>query len=298
MIIDFYKNYLKTKFKEANEYYIPGLCNYIEEIDKIYEYKYKNISIRVYYRKNKDNINISLIKKVLERASFIYVNKKEIFIHLLLTPLRKIIETPLTSNNVNSGFTYTNNNQIFIYRKEDFPKVILHELIHHDFYIHNDNVKSENESKLKDFFMLDNNSKFILNEAIVELWALLYHLFFISSEYKISFKDLFEIELKYSLYKCYQIFELHKNGNANGNGNKWKEVSNIYAYIICKTILLRNISELIKIYSFPYDDTKITSFIIKNAKLPIIKTNPYIYINGTKIQRDDNSLCFMLLSDL
>jgi len=296
MKIDFYKNYLKTKFKEANEYYISGLSDYIEEIDNIYEYKYKNITIRVYYRKNKDNINISLIKKVIKRASFIYKNKKEIIIHLLLTPLRKIIEPNLTSKNVNSGFTYINDNHIFIYRKEDFPKVILHELIHHDFYIHKDDVKSENESKLKEFFMLDNNSKFILNEAIVELWAFLYHLFFISNEYQISFKDLFEIELKYSLYKCNQIFELHKNGNENGN--KWKESSNIYAYIICKTILLMNIRELIKIYSFPYNDTHITSFIIKNGKLPIVKTNPYIYINGTRIQRDDNSLCFMLLSDL
>ena len=50
----------------------------------------------------------------------------------------------MTSENINSGFTYVNRNDIYIFRKEEFPKVILHELIHHDLNIHQDNFNDDN----------------------------------------------------------------------------------------------------------------------------------------------------------
>ncbi len=295
--IEDYKSILRKKFNNTDEYNIPGISDYINEIDSIYEDEYKNIFIRVYYRKNKDNLNKTFIKQILRRGSHVYKeNKRKIIIHLLLTPLKKIFEPVLTAKNVNSGFTYLRNNEIFIFRKEDFPKVIIHELIHHDPYIHVENVKKENEIRIKNHFDLNEKTNFILNEAIVELWACLNHLFFISKEYKIPFKDLFEIELEYSLYKCNQIRELHIKEKQKGN--KWYDDCNIFGYFICKTILLNNLNKLMVIYEFPYDNTKISDFIIENSKLPVVTTNPYIEINGVRYQRNDNSLCFMLLSDL
>ena len=97
----------------------------------------------------------------------------------------------------------------------------------------------------------------------------------------------------------HQILKL-KEKNEN---ELWCDKCNIYSYIIFKTILLKNINEFIKIYTYPYDNTKITNFIIEKSGFlnNLIKNppkNPMIKIKSHKIQRPSNSLCFMLLSDL
>jgi hypothetical protein len=66
-----------------------------------------------------------------------------------------------------------------------------------------------------------------------------------------------------------------------------------------KTIFLVYFDQFKKIYTFPYDDTKITNFILKySSYLKKVKKNPLFKFKGNLIQRTDDSLCFMLLSDL
>ena len=80
----------------------------------------------------------------------------------------------------------------------------------------------------------------------------------------------------------------------------WYEKSNIYCYIIFKTIIFYNISDFIKIYTFPYNDDIITEFIINHSgflsSLPLssLSSLPSKIINI----RPSNSLCFMVQSDL
>jgi len=289
-----FKLNLKSYFKEP--YNIIEIINYIDEIDTIYEYTYKNIKAIVYYRKNKDDIDFNFIKRVINRGTNIIKNKSFTII-LLLTPAKKIIEYNkiLKPKNCNSGFTFINSNKIFIFRKEEFPKIIIHELLHHDDNIHNDDFNNENKLKLYNFFNLHPNTKLILNEAIIEFWTTLIHLSFISNEYNINYDILLQKEIEYSLFKYSQIINLRKK-----QSNKlWYDECNIYSYIIFKTIFLYYFKEFFKIYTFPYNDTKITDFIIKYSKVKIIKKNPLFKLNKNKIiQRDINSLCFMLFSDL
>jgi len=289
MIID--KDYIKSNF--VSPYNIKEILLFIDEIDEEYNYEYKNIKIKVYYRKNKDILDINLIHKVLKRGTDI-INHKNFNIILLLTPVVKEIcyNKPLYVNNVNSGFTYTTRNEIFIFRKEEFPKVILHELLHHDINIHNDKFSLYNKHKLLKHFNLSIDSELILNESIIEFWATILHLSYISKEYNLDFKSLIKIEIEYSLYKCYQIFKLKQKNKL------YYDKSNIYSYIIFKTIFLVYFDQFKKIYTFPYDDTKITDFILKYSYLKKVKNNPLFNFKGNIIQRKDDSLCFMLLSDL
>jgi hypothetical protein len=138
--------------------------------------------------------------------------------------------------------------------------------------------------RLKKHFNI-HNKNFDPNEMIVEFWATIIHLNLISEDYNLDFYKLFIDELKYSLYKCYQLYNLSKNVL---NTSK----TNIYAYVIFKTILMYNIIELQKVYTYPYNDDVITDFIIQHSELPLnIRKNP-------SKTRDDNSLCFMSYSDL
>ena len=270
-------------------YNIPDVISYIKQINSLKIIKYKNLTFKIYYNTN-DDLDFKFIKKVMIRGVFILKNK-QMTIHLIPSPAKKIFKEDgiMTSENINSGFTYVNRNDIYIFRKEEFPKVVLHELIHHDLNIHQDEFNEKNKRLLKEHFNICDDTTLILNETIIELWATILQLAFVSVDYNIDYKRLFKMEVIYSLYKCHQIFKIQK-------GDKWKDRCNIYSYIIFKTILLVYLNEYIKIYMYPnkYNETSLTDFLIKHSKLPVIKKNPEY---SSKIKRADNSLCFMLFSD-
>jgi len=295
---------LKSHFK--GNYNIPEVISYINEVTSIYNYKYQNLIVKVYYRNHIDNINIPKIQRVIKRAFKIvsnFNNIKIFVIHLILSKAKKefVFNKFIDSSNVNSGFTYSNGNEIFIFREEEFPKVIIHELLHHQKSIDNQEFKLKNKLKLMQHFNINNQSILILNETIIELWALILHLYSIAIEYNLSFKDLYNIELKYSWLKSFQILKLQETYK----NNQWYDKSNIYSYIIFKMIIMTNIHLFLKIFTYPYNDTIITDFIIKhsntlfnlkkNKEIPI---NPEFIINKKRFQRPINSLCFMLLSDI
>lgn len=191
---------------------------------------------------------------------------------------------PISFDDINGGYTNINGNKIFIVRKEECNKVILHEIIHHNKLIHLDKWKKSNIKKLKKHFNIHDKCDLEPNEAIVEFWATIMHLFFISIQYNLDMKKLLEDEIKYSLYKSYQI--------DNHLDDKWYETTNAYCYIVFKAIFLYNLKDFLKIYDFPYDDTKITNFLIKySKKLPLIKDNPFNNM-------PNNSLRMMIYSDL
>jgi hypothetical protein len=258
--------------------------DYINSVNKRKFLKYKNITILIIYKDEK-TLNIPHIQMVLKRLYKItqHINKNFNMILLLSPFCKKINNNVLSYLHVNSGFTYLNRNNIYIVRKEEFPKVLLHEILHHNHHIHS-TFKESNIKRLKKHFNITNKD-FDPNETIVEFWATIIHLNLISEDYKLDFYKLFIDELKYSLYKCYQLYNLPKNVLNTSN-------TNVYAYVIFKTILMYNIIELQKIYTYPYDDDVITDFIIQHSNLPLTITK-----NPSKT-REDNSLCFMSYSDL
>lgn len=271
---------------------------YIDTINDKIIYSYNNLIFHILISKDEQNnssIDIIHLKKIMKRAYKITKNfDKKFNIYLLLSPFQKKFNDdynkPLDTYNCNSGFTYKYMNNsiynIFILRKEEYGKVILHELIHHIDKIHS-NFKQKNIKRLKDHFKIKTEN-LDPNESIVEFNATIFTLNQISIEYNVDFYKLFNDELKYSLYKSYLLLELQKKMK----DCFWYDKTNIYCYIIFKTIIMYNLLEFMKIYTYPYNDDLITDFLIKYSELPmIIKTNP------TKI-RKDNSLCFMIYSDL
>jgi len=153
---------------------------------------------------------------------------------------------------INGGFTYlsnsnsTENANIFIYRREEFPKVMIHELMHHSYVdtSHNSS-KNINENtvfinKLKQVCDISTNTRFLPNEGIVEAWALLLQSLFISIEYNIPFNTIINIENIWSNKQSSRIL-YYKNKQINS----WQEMTNSYCYIIIKTLLLKDINSFI-----------------------------------------------------
>ncbi len=290
------KNLLISYFR--GEYHIKEIIDYIHSLTGFIELVENNLKLIVYYvREDMTDVPLKFIRELMRRRYKGLIKDKVINIHLILSPIKKRFEEgDLGVRNVNSGFTFVKSNDIYIFRKEEFPKVIIHELIHHEKNIHQDYFSKRNELILKKTFNINENAIMLLNEAVVELWATLIHLIFVSKEYKIDLMELFRTELSYSLFKTYQIYRRQsrlKNG-------RWCDNSNIFCYIIFKTIFMYNLRDLMKIYRYPnkYDDTLLTNFIIKYRRLREYHKNPIYKIQGTLVERDELSLCFMLFSDL
>ena len=289
---------IKTKDIIDEYFRYDKLKEYLDTLNNVKIIKYHNINIHIFYNeKSNDYIDYNHINKIIKRAYIITKHINKTFnIHLILSPLKKEFnDIYFSAKNCNSGLTYIYSNKdypivnIYIIRKEEFGKVIIHEIIHHISSIHS-TFKLSNINKLKKHFNISTNAAIDPNEAIVEFCATIFHLYQISLESNQDFYKLYKDELKYSLYKT-QLLLKKQQKMPNGI---WYEESNIYCYIIFKTIIMYNLCEFLKIYTFPYNDDIITDFIINHSKFLkslSLNTNP---INS----RPDNSLCFMVHSDL
>lgn len=279
-------NFLLENFD--SKYVFPKIITYIKNCKKYIIITYNNIRFHIFYIKNNDIIIRHLIKSIMRAYTLTKINNYSHItfnIYILMSHYKRFIPKKgiINTKHINGGFTSLTddlNRQIFISRKEEYSKVILHEIIHHFKHINNENWDNFNITKLKKHFKISSMTKLNPNEAFVELWATIYHILLISYEYKINYKILLKKEINNSLSQSYKLLEFNKN-------KYWKEKTNSYCYIIFKTILLYNFNKLIKIYAFPYDISLMTNFLIKYSKLPLKNIS----------HKKNNSLRMMILSD-
>ena len=243
------------------------------------------LTMNLYYL---DKLDLSMsqlfqtIKKIIVTRKFFKI-KGNIVIHFVCCPFKRYFPTHgiVSSEHINGGFTDISKNEIFITRIEEYPKVLLHEVLHHCQSIHGSFTKNNTEM-LKHVFNISEETVLIPNEAVVEFWASILLMKFLSFETHIPFETLYAIELKHSMNQSARIIK--KQGT-----KKWKEKSNAFCYIIFKTILLANVCEFLKGYTFPYDDSYVTIFLIKHQNL--------IQQSTSNLRIDKESFRMMLLSD-
>ena len=244
-----------------------------------------NIVINVLTKSKNDTIPFLLLQRVIKRlfivATIFNINKT--FIYWLIPtnnnrwfPKKSIV----MPKHINGGFTYitnTNTVNIYIYRREEFPKVMIHELMHHSYvdtsYLSNTHEYTDTIDKLKHICNISKDTLFLPNEGIIEAWALILQSLFISYEYNIPFKLIIDIEKKWSIKQTSRIL-YHKLHNLN---NIWKEDTNSYCYIVLKTFLIDNISN----FAHQSLNKTIYNYYIQNINDFISQIKPKKVIHGS-----------------
>ena len=281
-----YENIIYNK-KFVLDFIIYDKIN-INNLDKIVKNMLVFLQILIKISKNSNN-------KINE------CSKDGISITFFLTPFLKklnIIETEsevketLGAKNVNSGFNYTclNSGLIFIYRKEDFFKVFIHESVHGygiDRALHFDFSKNENYNKFLNLFAFANKSttNVGINEALTEFWTSLLYLCVNSyqdsknlSSFIYNFERLYKLELVHALYQISKI--LHYNNltynsftkNSNSNSN-YKENSHIFSYFIVKTMMLLNHEHMLNSQLFDLNNISKLEHINIKLKSDVLSIN-------------------------
>jgi hypothetical protein len=116
---------------DDTQYISVEMKNYIKKCYKIHHITTPKFEINCYSNRPKKNF-INKVNKCIKRVQRIYKDfpdLKKLYIYIVDCPQkRKYIDNPI---HVNGGFTWLNDNKIYVYRKKEFCKVLLHEILHH-----------------------------------------------------------------------------------------------------------------------------------------------------------------------
>jgi len=207
-------------------------------------------------------------------------------IFIYLTDLEKDI--PLKNHtinriNVNTGFTFSckSKNEINIYRKEEWFKVLIHESFHNlglDFSHHQ---CSHIDSKILSIFPV--NADVRIYETYCEMWAEIINIMFIvfnKSTNKESIENmikntekLLDYERTFSLFQCVKVLkhmgisynELHDRSEKSHiiRNLRYKEKTCVLSYYVLKSILMYKINNFLEWciknngYSIKFSETNI-----------------------------------------
>jgi len=280
----------------TGDFISPIITEYI--LDKIrYEYifiiKYKRLTLNFNYYSNDDKIDIKQFDKIINHILLFYEIYKsgldKMYISIYDTPLKKTLEnTPkITTNNINSGYSIPYTKQIVIYRTEELLKVLIHELLH----IFQFKIREDNSScgMFCDLYSIK-TEEFLVNEAIVELYAIIYNSILVSLSIYNKVKrekvlEILNIELEFNLYQTAKVLKFSRFNNIEEFlckcTNKYilEEKTNVVSYIIIKTLILFNMNELHN-YNILEDRKLIEKVIIEFFKNNKYKKQINNYMNN------------------
>lgn len=189
-------------------------------------------------------------------------------------PLKNEVISP---DHINGGFAFPKQRTIYIFRKDEFPKVALHETFHTIPLIHTDKWTPNDLLELYKQLHMDMryctvecmeccNTKLEPNEAIVETWAILFQIIFICYELNVDLSTLnkmLDTEIQLGYHNSHLLVE---RGALNPQ-QEWKEDTHLFSYIILKTVLLSHLNEFLELKK-PYNPREVTNFLLKYIKSP------------------------------
>jgi hypothetical protein len=252
-----------------NNFNFEFAYKYLQKCNECYHITYKELNMYVILE---TKITPKIVKKLFKNLYRVYLISKIYNIskwgnyifnyYIIMNPLKRFMpskkEEVIDAVNINGGYTYINKNNIYIIREEDYEKVIIHELLHHNTLIHQEDWEAQNIKRLKEHFKIDKNMLLIPNEAIIETFACILNTVYHSIETGTSFNENLKRDQEHSVILAKKILDKQ-------NGELWNEKTHSYCYIVFKTIFYVYFNDFLKIYKYK-NDTGMTDFLIKYSQ--------------------------------
>jgi hypothetical protein len=260
-----FKNFKELLLKDS--YFEWNFCiEYFDKCNRTYHITYKNINFYILYdkaitKKAREHLFNSIYRVFLIKMLFNIKPTQDFNYYILLNPMKRKLPNKngdsIGAANINGGFTYINSNNVYIVRKEDYEKVILHELLHHHHDIHFEGWTNANIKQIKNMFRIAEKQYLLPNEAIIETYAIILNTIFYCIEHNLSFANFKKTLAKDKEHNI----AIAKKILAKQGKNMWYEKTHSYCYIVLKAIFYIYFKEFVRIYRYNNDDD-ITSFII------------------------------------
>ena len=267
-----------------NKYFPEKIQDYIYKsalynIGYEFNIKERNIKLNFVVFSERDVEKLKNLKKYDRYAHNVYLVlnllcnyadescSKSININIYMTPFKKVFsknKEVLGPININSGFSGVCQplGNIVVYRKEEWFKVLIHETIHSLGLEFSQMNLSEFNKQIGALFPI--NSEFNIFEAYTDFWAVTLNSVlasFLVADKSKSFKCFVKDFKKYiyceKIYISVKVGEILKymgmtyidlfedNEKSRNAREKYNENTNIFAYFICKMILLDDYNKFI-----------------------------------------------------
>lgn len=231
-------------------------------------YECSFFSFDYYYFAKED---VKLFDDLLTRVLWFYENREQMKVKPLQFLTLQIFAIPipkrlphkdekkiLTPEEINSGFTDHNQNQIVIYRKEDMNKVLVHELIH---FFELDKNKTGCVQKWVDANLpkVAENVNFA-TEAYTDFLAI----YFESTNFQPKPKEYFQKQFDWTLSRMKLILSffghtsLYKFMKERG---KFPQTTNVFYYFFVKALFMKHCDEIREIIK--EDESKLNGILCK-----------------------------------
>ncbi len=277
------KKYSSVSWVDRN-----GLCDELPNMDLNYKIEWDTIeptdekqtkkTNQIYIKASSDKVK-SILQRIKYLVWFIEYLKqktlnsnKQVNIFLILSDLKKMFpknKQIIGIKHVNTGYTDFVKNIIFIWRYEEFEKVLFHEVIH---YLDMDSRHHHVEQIAE---VIGPHSYY---EAITDVWGIYYHLIYLSFITKRSLKIMLELELGFIRNQAMILNEYMGLGNWVGQPDKLiKQSTPAFSYYILKYIIFEYLLENNYFESNNYNE------LLKSALATGFRTKPCIKINSSRM---------------
>lgn len=278
---------------------------YVENnMNKLVIYSFDHLDLYIYYNDQILNTTIlnDLIKHIVVISQFIYnlnpINRiKFLYFDTLIEKQLINDNNYICSQNINSGLS--SGEYIIIWRREELPKVLIHELIH---YLNIDIKHNNNLKSIINYNIGQYDYPILINESITEIQAQFIHTIYILVSNKTPLIEVFKLfKIFYyleHLFSWYQLSKIMNYFNIVSFDDQliklnFNQTSNAFSYYILKPIIG------LRFFDILFELRYIKKLMNDNNKcqiINIIKTcihnKPLIMINQmiTELKYDSNSL--------
>ena len=205
----------------------------------------KNTNIFLFNPENKEPPNINLIFKIISFFRKLSKNNMKVDLTIFYCDQKRyFLQNKLfTPENINAGCTIYGQ-FIYIWRKEEFYKVLIHELVHYfslDFH-DMDNFKLE---KIRDT-ILNIDGEDAVNEAYTEILAITINSAIYSLLHDISFSEIINYEILFTHFQIAKIINLFGGNEYNDLFDiKINQTTSVISYIVVKGMFLNNYQKIL-----------------------------------------------------
>ena len=171
--------------------YQEGFLNDLNNLDIEIKIEWNENIIYLKCYKNKLIKILNRIIVLIKLINYINKNNEKIIIFLILTKLKKNYDKNkyiLEAKHINSGYTDTKYKYIFIWREEEFEKVLFHEIIH-----------LLNKDHRNEKYTLDMKNNHLFYEAITDVKAIYYNIIYLSILSNENINKLMVLELNFMI---------------------------------------------------------------------------------------------------
>lgn len=243
---------VKRKLRDdlsGSTYTLKELSSFIDSTQYLTTLVCGGATLNVMHRGEAVNQDVpleTLVSAVKRTVCMLMVCKTEqnMVFWLLPSPCLKTFPRPskdMSVSHANSAFTYINGNSVYIYRREEFAKVMLHETLHHVHSIDTYNEWSQPQlQKIFTIFRIHPSTKLRPNEAVVETWAELFHIAFLCNQYEFDFDTIYKMEFKWAILQAKRI--LRKQGTY-----AWREESHAYSYYVLRSLFMMRLTDFMSL---------------------------------------------------